>query len=180
MTWRNCSGVSRVAGTAVPMPALLTSTSTRPSSCIAASTSALARLGVGDVGLHGERPAAGGLDERRGLLEPVDPAGAEHHVGAGLGEGLGERDAEPGGGAGDDRHLAVETEQVEHGHGQLLRQEAGQAAGQQVRRWRACQALAHHVVDGVPHLPVEVARGELAGGDDPGRVAGAARVRSRA
>ena len=41
MTWRNCSGVSRVAGTAVPIPALLTSTSTRPSSAIAASTRAV-------------------------------------------------------------------------------------------------------------------------------------------
>ena len=40
MTWVNCSTVSRVAGTAVPMPALLTSTSTRPNSAIAASTSA--------------------------------------------------------------------------------------------------------------------------------------------
>ena len=41
MTWRNCSGVSRVAGTAVPIPALLTRMSTRPSSAIAASTSAV-------------------------------------------------------------------------------------------------------------------------------------------
>src|SRR5699024_4491826 len=35
-TRRNSSGVSRVAGTAVPMPALLTSTSTRPNPSIAA------------------------------------------------------------------------------------------------------------------------------------------------
>src|SRR5687768_16913217 len=40
MTWRNCSGVSRVAGTAVPTPALFTRMSTRPNSAIAASTSA--------------------------------------------------------------------------------------------------------------------------------------------
>ena len=40
MTLRNCSGVSWVAGTAVPTPALLTSTSTRPNSAIAASTRA--------------------------------------------------------------------------------------------------------------------------------------------
>ena len=39
MTDRNCSGVSRVAGTAVPTPALLTSTSTRPNASIASSTS---------------------------------------------------------------------------------------------------------------------------------------------
>ena len=39
MTERNCSGLSRVAGTAVPTPALLTSTSTRPNFAIAAATS---------------------------------------------------------------------------------------------------------------------------------------------
>ena len=38
MTARNSSGVSRVAGTAVPNPALLTSTSTWPNSFTAAST----------------------------------------------------------------------------------------------------------------------------------------------
>src|SRR3984957_5860504 len=45
MTSRNCSGVSRVAGTAVPFPALLTSTSTCPNSFIAASTTARAFSG---------------------------------------------------------------------------------------------------------------------------------------
>src|SRR5215213_6579200 len=39
MTERNCSGDSRVAGTAVPTPALLTRTSTRPNASIVASTS---------------------------------------------------------------------------------------------------------------------------------------------
>src|SRR6476620_7562663 len=38
MTCRNCSGVSLVAGTAVPMPALLTRMSTRPNSSIARAT----------------------------------------------------------------------------------------------------------------------------------------------
>ena len=40
MTERNSSAVSRVAGTAVPTPALLIRTSTRPNVSIAASTSA--------------------------------------------------------------------------------------------------------------------------------------------
>ena len=115
MTCRNCSGVSRVAGTAVPMPALLTRMSTRPNSAIAASTSAWHVLGVGDVGGDRERPATGVAHQLGGLLEPVDPAGAEHHVGAGLGQRLRERDPEAAGGAGDDRHLVVEPEQVEHG-----------------------------------------------------------------
>ena len=46
MTCRNCSGVSRVAGAAVPTPALLTRTSTRPNSAIAASTSAVQSSGT--------------------------------------------------------------------------------------------------------------------------------------
>src|SRR5271169_6770386 len=45
MTSRNWSGASRVLGTAVPLPALLTSTSTRPNSVIAASTMACASSG---------------------------------------------------------------------------------------------------------------------------------------
>jgi len=45
MTSRNCAGVSRVAGTAVPFPALLTRTSTCPNSLIAASTTAEASSG---------------------------------------------------------------------------------------------------------------------------------------
>ena len=76
------------------MPALLTRTSTRPNSSIAASTRAVHDSRVGDVGADGERPAAGGLDERRGVGEPVDAAGAERDVGAGLGQRLGEGDAE--------------------------------------------------------------------------------------
>ena len=53
-----------------------------------------ARLRVGDVGgarSSARRPAS--LDQRRGVLEPVGAPGAERDVGAGLGEGLGERDA---------------------------------------------------------------------------------------
>ena len=45
-------------------------------------------------------------------------AGTEDHVGTGLGEALGDGDTEPGGGAGDQGHLAVEAEAVERGrHG---------------------------------------------------------------
>ena len=60
----------------------------------------------------GQRPAAGRLDEQRGVGEPVDPPRAEGDVGAGLGQALGEGDAEPARGAGDDGDLAVEPEQV--------------------------------------------------------------------
>ena len=91
-------------GTAVPMPALLTSTSTRPNSSIAASTSAVHASGSDDVG--GDRRAPGGRRARTsvgGVREPVGAAGAEHDVGAGLGQALGERDAEAGGRAGHDR-----------------------------------------------------------------------------
>ena len=116
MTWRNCSGVSRVAGTAVPMPALLTSTSTRPNSAIAAATSAVQTPGR-PRRWRRRRAAAGVADQGRGVLEPVDAPGAEHHVGARLGQCLGEGDAEAAGGAGHDRDLAVEPEQVGDRHG---------------------------------------------------------------
>ena len=46
MTSRNCSGVSFVAGCAVPTPALLTRMSTRPNSLIPASTSARQSSGL--------------------------------------------------------------------------------------------------------------------------------------
>ena len=104
MTCRNCSGVSRVAGTAVPMPALLTRTSTRPNSLIAASTSAVHESGsatsVATARARRRRPRRGGR-----VREPVRTPGAEHDVGAGLGERLGERDAEPGGGPRHDATL---------------------------------------------------------------------------
>jgi hypothetical protein len=45
MTARNCSGVSRVAGTAEPTLALLTRTSTPPSELMAATTTEVQSLG---------------------------------------------------------------------------------------------------------------------------------------
>ena len=133
MTSRNCSGVSRVAGTAVPTPALLTRMSTRPNCSIAASTSAVARLRVGDVGGDGDRAPAGALRPALRLLEPVGAAGAEHDVGAGLGQRLRERHAEARRGAGHDRDSTVEPEPVEDGglgaHGTLLRLGCSRACG---------------------------------------------------
>ena len=52
------------------------------------------------------------LAERGAPGEPVDPPRPEHHVGAGLGQPLGEGDAETAGGTGHDRHPPVEAEQV--------------------------------------------------------------------
>ena len=63
----------------------------------------------------GQRPAAGALDQRGGVRQPVHAAGAERDVGARLGEGLRERDAQPAGRAGDDGDLAVEPESIEDG-----------------------------------------------------------------
>ena len=117
ITRRNSSGVSRVAGTAVPTPALLTSTSTRPSSRHGLLDHARAVLGQRDVGGDGQAAAAERLDALGGLLQAVGAAGADGDVGARLGEADGERGAEAGGGAGDDGDLAVEPEAVEDGHG---------------------------------------------------------------
>jgi hypothetical protein len=112
MTLVNCSTVSRVAGTAVPMPALLTSTSTRPNSAIVGVHQALAVLGLGDVGGHRDRATAEALDHRLGFLEALDAAGAEGDVRARFRECAGKGDAEAGRRAGDDRDATVEAEQV--------------------------------------------------------------------
>jgi len=86
MTSRNWSGVSRVAGTAVPLPALFTSTSTRPNSVIAASTTAGASSGTATVRGYRQRPPAQLLNQGMSLLEPICAARGQHHVGARLGK----------------------------------------------------------------------------------------------
>ena len=116
ITRRNSSGVSRVAGTAVAIPALLIRTSTPPSCSTRLGDDALAVLGIDDVGLHGDAAPPERLDLRLGLLEPLDPPRADRDVGARLGEPRRERDAEPRRRAGDDGHLAVEFEAVEDRH----------------------------------------------------------------
>ena len=117
ITLRNCSGVSRVAGTAVPTPALLTSTSALPSSATVSRTTRSQSSGSETSAsiARQRRPCA----STRSLVvcEAVGAAGADRDVGAGLGEAVGERDAEAGGGAGDDGHLAVEAEAVDEAHG---------------------------------------------------------------
>ncbi len=99
------------------MPALLTSTSTRPNSAIAASTRAVHDSGSATSVATGEGAATGVSTSAGGVLEPVDPAGAEHDVGPGLGQPLREGHAEADGGAGDDRDPAVEPEHVGDSHG---------------------------------------------------------------
>ena len=144
MTSRNSSGASRVAGTAVPMPALLTRTSTRPNSSMASATRSVHDCGSATSVAAVERAAAGGLDEQRGVGQPVDAAGAEGHVGAGLGQALGEGDAQAAGGAGDDRDLPVESEQVGNGssvgsvlwHAATLISGPGRARGRSSTRTR--------------------------------------------
>src|SRR6476661_3272854 len=119
MTERNCSGVSRVAGKAVAIPALLTRTSTRPNSAIAASTIAahLSRSAISVATARAWRSlprtntaVSSGLSTRRAASTTSAP---------GLGEGLGEREA-AGRHAGDDGDAAVEAERVEHTHAHCL------------------------------------------------------------
>ena len=90
MTSRNCSGVSFVAGYAVPMPALLTRMSTRPNSLIAGVDQRAAVLGLGDVRAHGDHAATERLDGLARVLQLLGAPGAEHDVGARLGERGGE------------------------------------------------------------------------------------------
>jgi hypothetical protein len=110
MTFRNSSGVSRVAGTAVATPALLINTSTRPNFGHRGVDELLALAWVGHVGPVGVRPTAGLLDQGGGRGQLFRPARPQHQIGAGLGERLSEGDAQSGGGAGDDGDLVVKTE----------------------------------------------------------------------
>ena len=116
MTCRNCSGVSRVAGHRRTDPGVvdqhvdaaeLLHRQRRPGRCTT-------RGSATSVPTVSAAPA-GALDQRRGVGQPVHAASAERDVGARLGERLGERDAQPAGGAGDDGDLAVESESVEDG-----------------------------------------------------------------
>ena len=75
----------------------------------------LAVIRVGDVGTDRQRVAAHRLHQRAGVGQSLLAPRAEHHVGARLGEGMGERDAEAAGRAGDDGDPVVESEAVEDG-----------------------------------------------------------------
>ena len=110
MTWRNDSGVSRDAGTAVPTPALLTSTSTRPNSCSAAAATAWQSSGE-LTSAATVTTRAPGLAQRRGeVVEPVEATRREDQVGPDSGERLRETHAQPRAGAGQDHDLVVEPE----------------------------------------------------------------------
>ena len=115
MTCRNCSGVSRVAGHRRTDPGVVDQHVDVAELLHRQRDQVGARLRVGHIGAVGQRLAAGALDQRRGVGQPVHAASAQRDVGAGLGERLRERDAQPAGGAGDDGDLAVESESVEDG-----------------------------------------------------------------
>ena len=89
--------------------------STRPNSSIASATRLVQESGSATsvATVSARRPVP--FDQLRGVLEALGAAGAERHVGAGLGEALRERHAQPAGGAGDDGDLAVESEEVGDG-----------------------------------------------------------------
>ena len=69
-------------------------------------------LGIGDVAGDGQSPATARLNAAGELLQAVGPAGRHHHVRAGVGEGLGERDAQPGRRPCHDRRSAAQVPQV--------------------------------------------------------------------
>ena len=108
MTRAKSSGGSRRAGTAVPMPALLISTSTWPSSADGLLDDAPAVLRVRDVGLDGDAAPAGLLHPLLGVAQFAGTAGADGDVGARLGQPGGEGHPQTRGGAGDDCHLVLQ------------------------------------------------------------------------
>ena len=70
------------------------------------------RVAVEHVGLDRQRAAAGGLDARLHVGEPVGAARHQRDRGAVLGQHLGEAHAEPARRAGDQRDAAGEIEQI--------------------------------------------------------------------
>ena len=66
--------------------------------------------GVAQVGGVGDGPPAGGGDLRGDVVEAVGAAGGEQDGAAGAGEAAGHDRPQAGGGAGDDRRLAVEPQ----------------------------------------------------------------------
>ena len=95
MTCRNCSGVSRVAGHGGADAGVVDED-------VDPAELGHRRVDQGWCSPRGRRRRSPRVSARRpaprtsagGLLEPVDPPGAERHVGARLGERLGERHAE--------------------------------------------------------------------------------------
>ena len=114
ITCRNCSGVSRVAGTAVPTPGVVDQHVDRArarSTASATTPRAVLGLATSAVTATQRRPSASTCSAvslrrsvRRAPIATSAPASASAD---------GERGAEAGGGAGDDGDLAVEPEAVE-------------------------------------------------------------------
>src|SRR5829696_3012973 len=70
-------------------------------------------LRVGDVALHGQRPAASSLDLAPYFLERLYLARAQHDAGPGIREGLCHVAAQTAPATGDDGRTAVETEEIQ-------------------------------------------------------------------
>ena len=173
-------GVSRVAGTAVPMPALLTSTSTRPNASIAASTSAWHASGraTSVCDLHG--PPARGLDQRGGVVEPRRPVGRRARRRRRPGRTPRRRRRRGRRRPRSRRRPCRRGENRSRDRcSSWARSCADRRRAQSVAACGPARRERDHVVEGVAHLPVEVAGGGLAGGDDAGGVAGAAGAASR-
>ena len=95
-------------------PTLLTTMSSLPNASTAAPASWRGGLGVGEVGDHDVRAAAGGADLLGDGVELGLRAGRDDHVRTGFGEGQRDRCAEAAAGTGDYGHLIVEPEPVEY------------------------------------------------------------------
>ena len=93
-TWSKRSRGISAGGAPHVAPLLLTTTSRLPNASSAATTTLSTLLGVGDVALDGERPAALGLYLPLHFFEGFYLARAQHDGGPGVGEGLGHVAAE--------------------------------------------------------------------------------------
>ena len=117
MTSRNCSGVSFVAGYGGADAGVVHQDVDAPELAHAGVHQRAAVLGLGDVRAHGDHAATERLDGLARVLQLLGAPGAEHDVGARLGERGGEDRPQPGGGAGDHGDAVVESEAIEDAHG---------------------------------------------------------------
>ena len=106
--WRHSLVSAPITGPSSITPALLTSTSRRPSSSLVRVTNAFACASSRDVGLDRQRAASVSLDALGELVDPVAAACGQRDGGAGARKRHRGRLADTGRGSGDRRYPAGE------------------------------------------------------------------------
>jgi hypothetical protein len=121
MTRRNCSGVSRVAGKAVPTPGVVDEDVDPPEGVESGVYELLTVLRDGDIGGDRDGPTPGGLHGLGRGGQQIHPTSAESDICARFGQALGERHSEAGRSPRHYRYPVVQPEPVQNAHGRSPR-----------------------------------------------------------